>query len=1167
MGNQKFKCLIDTGSETSIIKPQILQNFSETKLSNPLYYSTINGINKVDREIVTPLPKEFLTKGSISWKVIALNGRKYDAIIGQNLLTAIKAVVNIDKRQLETNKNIILFEDDCPYEINEITTPEISKGKIIENLKVDHLNKEEYNSIINLLKNYQELFFKEGDKLSFTHEIQHDITTTTSNPIYSKIYRYPQIHEKEIEKQISEMLSQGIIKESNSPYNSPLWIVPKKADNSGKQKWRIVIDYRKLNEVTVSDKFPIPNIDNILEKLGKAQYFTTLDLAKGFHQILVKPEDRRKTAFSTPFGHYEYIRMPFGLKNAPSTFQRLMNSILRDYINKICVVYLDDILIFSTSLEEHILSIRKIFERLREAKLKIQVDKCNFLRKETEYLGHILTPEGVRPNPTKIEVIQNLKLPTTQKQIKSFLGITGYYRKFIKNYAKIAQPLTKYLKKNTKVNPNDPCYIAAFEKLKDLITNHPILRYPDFNKKFKIITDASNYAIGAVLTQDSHPICYASRTLNNHEQNYSTIEKELLAVVWGVRYFRPYLFGREFELQTDHQPIKWLHAKHNGKDINPRLQRWLIQLGEYNIKFEYIKGKENKIADFLSRINTKTQEINTSETLNQEKIKEGNMIGTIIDPERENGHNKHLNKQKSRTSTENLGTNSENNNFIEQKFNTGTENLGTNSLTDHFFEYNLNTSTENLGTECILENSNDSFSGIMNKKIEKVNNLEEDDDERGESIEVLTIHSQEENSEDHIPILETVVNRFKLQIIFVEAKEKEFETIFKNRRIFIDKNDLVSNNVNDILKRYLSTKCKIGIYTNLSDHEFNELQQKLITLYPTRSALKFVKCSYFATDIEDEEKLRKQIALFHKNEVGHSGIIPTYEGMKKKIYHPNLKTEIWRIINNCEICSCAKYDRNPIKKKFCLSETPSATNEIVHVDVYVNSKHSFIIFIDKFSKFATTFYLEDRNSLTIVEKLKQFISMQGKIQKFTFDNEFKSKNVEEFLKKEGIDYHITKPNNHTGNADVERLNNTLTERIRALNLEDKQPIKLQILNAITFYNNSYHSTIKCTPFEVQNREVKLDIIKQRIDKKKNQTIAKVNKNREDYEEIRTTGFIKNYKSLRHKEEPKFRKHKLSNIHENNIKRPFKFLGQNTENRNHVDAGPSHDPLNSSNTDN
>lgn len=398
---------------------------------------------------------------------------------------------------------------------------------------------------------------------------------------------------------------------------SPLWVVPKKLDNLGKRKWRLVIDYRKLNEKTVSDKFPMPNIDHILDKLSKAQYFTTIDLAKGFHQVLVHKNDQAKTAFSTPYGHYEYVRMPFGLKNAPSTFQRLMNYVLRNYNNRICIVYMDDILIFSSSIEEHTKNIRTIFSVLRRANLKIQVDKCNFMKKETDYLGYVLTENGVQPNPDKIQKILNLTLPTRQDQIRQFLGISGYYRRFIKGYAKIAQPMTKFLKKDAKVNVLDNEYIKSFNCLKEHLSTQPILKYPNFDKEFTINTDASNYAIGAVLLQDGQPVSYISRTLNKHEMNYSTTEKEFLAVCWAVKYLRPYIYGRQFKLQTDHQAIAWLHKKYMGSDLNPKLQRWLLGLGEYNMKIDYIKGKENVIADFLSRVNS--NEIMSTETVSPER--------------------------------------------------------------------------------------------------------------------------------------------------------------------------------------------------------------------------------------------------------------------------------------------------------------------------------------------------------------------------------------------------------------------------------------------------------------------------------------------------------------------------------------------------------------------
>lgn len=1037
-------------------------SFPIQNIDLPQLYRTINGINQVTQKIVTPIPTEFNITGTLSWKVINFSSKNYSAIIGQNFLIALKAKIDVESKFINILGNNIPFISYNPYNSWEICSLEYSD---IQKLNLEHLNSEENHMISKLLRNFKELFYKEGDKLSTTSVIKHEIKTTTDRPLYSKIYRYPQIHEIEIQKQIKEMIDQNIIRESNSPYNSPLWVVPKKIDNSGVQKWRIVIDYRRLNENTISDKFPIPNIDGILDKLGKAQYFSTIDLAKGFHQILMNENDMEKTAFSTPFGHYEFVRMPFGLKNAPSTFQRLMNHVLRYHINRICVVYLDDILIFSTSLDEHIANIKKIFQTLKDAGLKIQIDKCNFLKKETEFLGHILTPEGVRPNPKKIEVIQKLNLPTTQKQIKSFLGVTGFYRKFIKDYSKIAYPMVKYLKKNLKPNTRDPNYIVAFEKLKDIITNPPILRYPNFNKRFKLITDASNFSIGAVLIQEGHPISFASRTLNNHEQNYSTIEKELLAIVWGVKYYRPYIFGREFDLQTDHQPLKWLQVKNSGKDISPRLQRWLVQLGEYDAKIDYISGKENKIADFLSRINCEKHEINTFDS----------------------------------------------------------ENLGI-TLNEMFEIKNINAGEHQEQSQASL--------AVHTDQSEEEN---------------LTVHSQAENYNDHIPILDTIVNRFKYQIILKETKEIEMTIIFNKKKIFIDKGDLESDSVINIVQRHID-KGKVAIFSELDDHYFHKLQRILVDLNIEK--ISFVKCTYFARDIEDENELKKQISFFHKNEVGHAGIISTYEGIKHKIYHPQLKIKIHEIVNNCDICSGGKYDRNPIKPKFHLTETPTSVNEIVHIDTYVNSKHSFVIFIDKFSKHVVGFHLPDRNNQTIIGKINEFLAIKGPVKKFIFDNEFNSKNVRDFLTQERIEFHATKPNSHTGNSDIERLNNTLTEKIRTLNLEEKLPITTQMTKAIKFYNNTVHSTINCTPFDVLNGSIDHELIKSRLKNKKHYTIQKLNRNRESYIEERKRGFIKNYKNVRHKEEPKFIKRNLENVHLTNIKRPPKFTDMDDHNGNY-----------------
>ncbi|CAK1589169.1 unnamed protein product [Parnassius mnemosyne] len=356
------------------------------------------------------------------------------------------------------------------------------------------------------------------------------------------------------------MLEQGMIRPSESAWSSPIWIVPKKVDASGKTKWRLVVDFRKLNEKTISDKYPIPNISDVLDKLGNCQYFTTLDLASGFYQVEMNPSDIPKTAFNVEHGHFEFLRMPMGLKNSPSTFQRVMDNVLRDLQNTVCLVYLDDIIVFSTSLQEHMVNLEKVFQKLRESNFKIQMDKSDFLKLETAYLGHIICKDGIKPNPSKISAIEKYPLPKTAKEIKQFLGLIGYDRKFIPDFARITKPLTQCLKKGRKITL-DTDYINCFKKCKTLLTNDPILQYPDFNKEFILTTDASNVAIGAILSQgpigSDKPVCYASRTLNESEVNYSTIEKELLSIVWATKYFRPYLFGRTFKILTDHKPLQW----------------------------------------------------------------------------------------------------------------------------------------------------------------------------------------------------------------------------------------------------------------------------------------------------------------------------------------------------------------------------------------------------------------------------------------------------------------------------------------------------------------------------------------------------------------------------------------------------------------------------------
>lgn len=530
---------------------------------------------------------------------------EFDALVDVKDNTARVALINENREELRIPYKVYHCEN-LEYEIvqvAQVTEKCQHRLKLLsENTRLSHVPRPEREKLWEIISAYEDIFLLPEDALPPTKLTYHSINTSDETPIHVKQYRYPPIHKEEIEKQMRELLVKGIIQPSDSPYNFPLWVVPKKTDASGKTKWRVVVDFRKLNEKTQQDAYPLPNIDEILDQLGGARYFSAFDLASGFHQIPLNTEHTKKTAFSTPNGHYEYRRMPFGLKNAPATFQRMMDNALRGLINQTCFVYLDDIIVYGKTLDEHNKKLQTLFQRLREVGLKLQTDKCEYLRPELTYLGHVITEDGVKPNPEKIKTIRDFPTPKNPKHIKQFLGLVGYYRKFIKNFSRIAKPLTTLLKKSVEWKWEQP-QEAAFQTLRETLITEPILQYPNFRLPFILTTDASNKAIGAVLSQGQAgtdlPVAYASRTLNSAEINYSTTEKELLAIVWACKHFRPYLYGRKFKIITDHKPLVWLM---NVKNPNSRLMRWRLQLEEYEYEIEYKKGKTNGNADALSRI-------------------------------------------------------------------------------------------------------------------------------------------------------------------------------------------------------------------------------------------------------------------------------------------------------------------------------------------------------------------------------------------------------------------------------------------------------------------------------------------------------------------------------------------------------------------------------------
>ena len=357
------------------------------------------------------------------------------------------------------------------------------------------------------------------------------------------------------------------------------------------------MDYRELNKLTKKNRHPLPRIDDLFDQLVGASVFSQLDLATGFHQLRVAEDSIDKTAFRTPDGFYEWLVMPFGLTNAPAYFVDLMSRVFREYLNKFVVVFVDDILVFSKNKEEHSLHLREVLETLRAHNLKAKFSKCHFWRKEVRFLGHVVSKEGIAVDPAKVVAIQDWKVPKNATEVRSFLGLAGYYRKFIKDFAKISAPLTRLTKKNLVFTWDKDCD-DAFQRLKRALTSAPVLVLPDGNKPFTIYTDACGTGLGAVLMQEGRVIAYGGRQLRVHEKNYPTHDLEPAAIVFALKSWRHYLLGEKFELFTDHKSLKYLFSQ---KDLNLRQQRWMEFLASYDFEIAYTPGKRNVVADALSR--------------------------------------------------------------------------------------------------------------------------------------------------------------------------------------------------------------------------------------------------------------------------------------------------------------------------------------------------------------------------------------------------------------------------------------------------------------------------------------------------------------------------------------------------------------------------------------
>ena len=601
---RKYLALLDTGAGISLISSKIFAELPKEAIGRQDSRKVIikNASGKEMKVLGTFRISFRISLWSTEHTFVVTDEIVEPIILGIDFIT--KYDVNFDgKRRLVTYKIDDHIEGVVANIGVQLQSPVDSKREPV-NVKVSMLDDIQSSELKDLLIKHSDIFAEKMSELGKAKNFMHEIHTS-GPPIRFRPHRGIPTLKSVIKEHVDELLKCGVIRKSRSPYGARIVMVRKK-DNS----WRVCIDYRALNKVTQVDSFPLPLISDCLDMLHGAKYFSALDCLSGYHQLPIREEDKHKTAFTTPFGHYEYNFMPMGLSSAGASYQRMMTTIFEDTNDEFTNCYLDDLIVFSKNFETHLKHLEIVFNKFRDEGLKLKLSKCHFAKKEVEYLGHLVSESGVKPNNNKIVAVKEYPRPKSVRELRAVLGLFSYYRRFVKDFAATAHPLTKLTRKDAlwKWGKKQE---AAFQDLKNHLITAPILSFPDFERSFIIHCDASKWGVGAVLAQIKPiegkekaeeaevVIAYTSKHLSERESKWSTTEKEAYAIIHAVRVFYPYLYGRPFKVYTDHKPLEWLM---NVQDPTGKLARWWIELQKFQIEIAYRPGKKNQNADCLSRI-------------------------------------------------------------------------------------------------------------------------------------------------------------------------------------------------------------------------------------------------------------------------------------------------------------------------------------------------------------------------------------------------------------------------------------------------------------------------------------------------------------------------------------------------------------------------------------
>ena len=893
------------------------------------------------------------------------------------------------------------------------------------------LGEAEKKKFRSLVEQHRNQFMLKDGPIGRTTLVQHEIKTLDKPAIKQRPRREAYGTQPIVREEIEKMLAQDVIEPSTSAWASPIVLVKKKDGTS-----RFCVDYRCLNEVTIKDAYPLPRIEDNLDALQGACWFSTLDLASGYWQVEVRPEDREKTAFCTKQGLHQFKVMPFGLCNAPGTFERLMESVLRGMQWERAVLYLDDIIIFSKDIDTHMDRIQEVFKRLQDANLKLKPSKCHFFKEQVEFLGHVVSKDGVATDPKKIEAVKEWRTPRNVKEVRSWLGMTGYYRRFMHGYAEIAKPLHDLTRKEEKfmwTKERD----TAFVNLKKCLITAPILGYPDSREPFILDTDASGCSIGGVLSQiqdgQERVIAYGSKVLSKEEKNYCVTRRELLAVVYFIKHYRHYLVGKKFLLRTDHGALTWLFK---FKEPEGQVARWIESLSSFQFEIQHRPGKLHGNSDGLSRIPCGDSCKKCNPVSHQGKNKD----------QSEEGLNEKM-KEEDNSAEEELSTRKM---FSKKKKSEHTRK-------DQSEEGLIEKVKDDSAEEGLSTRRDQSEEGLT-EKVKEDDSAEEGlstrkpfakRKKRGRTGRNRRLHLQIRAARDHLEEDATWMGKIKKW----QEENEDLCTIrsWTKRPPWRDVT-MGSRELKSLWARWRHIRKEDGVLWYLWEKEKQPPIWKMIV--PPEG--------------------RKDLLYEHHDSkmAGHMGVDRTYERLKASPYYwPAMRETVQEWCGNCDVCATSKPGNKKIhgEMQTCLAGEPMERIAMDIMGPLITSArgNKYVLVVgDYFTKWTEAYPLPDQKAETVaIALIDNFITRFGLPKEIHTDQgrDFESKIVQEMCVLLGIHKTRTTPWHPQSDGMIERFNRTLGAMLRTVVEEHQQDWDSHVSTLCMAYRSSENSTTGYTP--------------------------------------------------------------------------------------------------------